>query len=46
MIYVILKIINTYTRIYALNLKYDIKKETLTKFVNNVSGLIDDFYLY
>ena len=41
MLYLLLKIINPATRIGVSNLKYDIQKATLDKFVNNVKYLID-----
>ena len=42
MICLILKIINTDTRIGFSNLKYEIEKATLAKFGNNVKYLLDD----
>ena len=42
MIYLLFKRINPATRIGFSNLKYEIEKETLDKFGNNVKDLHDD----
>ena len=44
MIYLLLKIINLYTRIGVSNFKYEIEKSNLAKFVRNAKDLIDDIY--
>ena len=45
MLYLILKIINPNTRIVVLNLKYEIDKSTLAKFLNFVKDILDDMSL-
>ena len=42
MIYLIFKSINPATKIGVSKLKYEIEKETVTKFGNNVKDLIGD----
>ena len=44
MIYLILKIINPVIRVGVSNLKDEIYKATIAKFVNNVNDLLDDMY--
>ena len=44
MIYLLLKIINLYTRIGVSNFKYEIEKSNLAKFVRNAKDLLDDIY--
>ena len=41
MLYLIFKIINPATRIFVSNLKYEIEKSTIAKFLNNVKNLLD-----
>ena len=42
MLYLLFNIINPATRIGVSNLKYEIEKATLAKFVNNVNDLLDN----
>ena len=44
MLWLILKIINTYTRIGVSNINYETEKATLAKFGNDVKDLLGEIY--